>query len=46
MLVAQAGYEGIPIVSAFIDVALAVAFVVATAQTRPVAERRQLLASR
>jgi len=37
---------GIPIVSAFMDVALAVAFVVATAQTRPVAERRQLLASR
>lgn len=37
---------GIPIVSAFVDVALAVAFVVAIAQARPVAERRQLLASR
>jgi hypothetical protein len=37
---------GVPIVSAFVDVALAVAFVVAIAQTWPVADRRQLSSSR
>lgn len=37
---------GIPIVSAFIDIALAVAFVVATTQTQPAADRRQAVAMR